>query len=503
MLRKVGQALDSRWLPWVLSSICLLAYGGLLSLDWRYGTLRAAQTPYTVAWYLLAFIAYLGLLLCNERQPLSRRWLWGGAILFRVILLFTTPTLSDDVYRYIWDGHVANAGVSPYFQAIDAPELDYLDVPQRALANNAWMASPYLPAAQAIFFGITAVFPLDPFYMQAAMIIFDLGTAWILAKLLALAALPARRLTIYLWNPLVIGEVAHGAHIDVWMMLLTVAAIYLALPRVTKNNRQPGSVFQQQGASGRLRWIFSPLLLALGTLTKLLPALLLPVFFWLWSWPQRILYALLVLILLLPFGLHAGWGLTGALDGRGVFGAIRIYASQWQFNGGLVYWLEVWLRGLGAAEPLTIAKGIAAFLLLMLLTAVWVMARSRKQPRSILRLMSLPLIAYLLLTPTFHPWYLLPLLVFVPFLTPTVKESNWIWLAAAPWIYLSGALIFSYLAYLDPRYFRELAWVRLLEWLPVLLLLFSAAGAYLLHRYRKETDEGRRGSHVDSDEQLV
>ena len=193
MIKKFLTSIRKQWPLLLFSGISLLAYTGLASLDWRYGTLRAEYTPQSIAWYGLAFIAYLGLLIWVEKRGIAMRWMWGGATLFRLIFLFTTPTLSDDVYRYLWDGYVANEGVSPYAHAIDSPELDYLDIPQRAQANNAWMASPYLPAAQAVFMGLTAVFPLHPFYMQAAMVVFELAGAWILARLLLLAVLPARR----------------------------------------------------------------------------------------------------------------------------------------------------------------------------------------------------------------------------------------------------------------------------------------------------------------------
>ena len=84
----------------------------------------------------------------------------GLAVLFRVTLLFTTPpTLSTDVYRYIWDGRMTNAGVNPYAHTVDSPLLDPFDSPQRALVNHRWMASPYLPAAQAFF---AAVYRLAP-----------------------------------------------------------------------------------------------------------------------------------------------------------------------------------------------------------------------------------------------------------------------------------------------------------------------------------------------------
>lgn len=447
----------------VLTAISLIAYLGLVRLDWLHGTLRDRYTPQTLGWYLLAFAAFVGVLIWAERHPVSMKWVWGGAIVFRVLLLLTTPTLSDDVYRYLWDGYVANNGVSPYAHAIDSAELDYLDHPIRAQANNTWMASPYLPAAQPIFATLTFLFPLKPLFLQIAMIGFDLLSGVLIALLLTMALLPARRLLIYLWNPLVIVEVAHGAHIDAWMVFLTLLAVWL-----TFRSDMPDAK--------RLRWakVGAPFVLALATLTKVLPILTIPVLFWRWSWRQWLIYGAAVITLLLPSGVRAGWGLRGDLDGTGVFGTLRIYSSQWKFNSGVFYWMAQFLHKQGVAESLLVSKLIVAGLLAAVLLAVWVVARTRREIRPNLRLLSIPFMAYILLTPTVHPWYMLVVIAFVPFLAPAEDEKRWLWLFVLPWLYLSGALVFSYLTYLNPQQFGELEWVRQLEWLPVCALLVAA-----------------------------
>ncbi len=452
-----------RWGILATSAVCLAAYSGLLGLHLRHGTLRAQVTPQTIGWYLLAFAGYIGAIIWVEKRPVSMRWIWAAAILFRLLLLFTTPTLSDDVYRYLWDGHIANQGVSPYAHTINAPELDDLAIPIRAQANNPEMASPYLPAAQWIFAGLGALFPPLPAILQASMAIFDLLSGWLIARLLALAALPARRAILYLWNPLVIVETAHGAHIDAWMVFLSLAAVWLAV-------RNKG---KEAGARSGWAELLSPLSLALATLTKIVPVLLLPVLGRMWSWRQRLVYAGLAIGLLLPAAGKAGWGLAGPLNGTGVFGAVRIYADRWNFNSGLFAWIETWLTGLGLGEAGTWAKWLSLAALSGICLAVWLLARPQQQVSRTLRLAAIPLMGYLLLTPTVHPWYALFLLGFLPFLPPGHDDPRRYWLAAIPWLYLSGALVFSYLTYIDPLSFHELPWVPRLEWLPVLVLLLA------------------------------
>lgn len=459
---------SKQWGLIISAAISLGSYLGMVTLHIRQGTLRDWHTAHTLGWYALAFAGYLAALVWVEKKQSARLALiWGAAIGFRVLLLFTTPTLSDDVYRYMWDGYVATNGVNPYAFPINAPELDYLDTPQRALANNQQMASPYPPAAQLLFATLMALFPKSPLVFQIAMTIFDLLAALLIAKLLALTKQPAYRILIYLWNPLVVVETAHGAHLDALMVCLSMLALWL-----TFSPKQ-----------SRTRFWPAPAALALATLTKILPLFLLAVLFWRWTWRQLILYGLIIIALMLPFGLTAGWGLTGPLDGTGLFGAVRIYADQWNFNSGLFHWLENdWLPALGIVDPLNTAKRIVGLMMLATLLVVWLAARRQHTTLAALRLASVPYMAYMVLTTTVHPWYMLILLALVPFLAPQPGEPRWRWLVVAPWLYLSATLALSYITYLNPLDFREFEWIRQTEWWPALALALIGLGWYGLRR---------------------
>jgi hypothetical protein len=161
--------------------------------------------------------------------------------------------------------------------------------------------------------------------------------------------------------------------------------------------------------------------------------------------------------------------LAGELDGRGLFGAMRIYARLWRFNAGLPHWS---LEAFGpAVTGALIGVALAAVLLV-----VWQRGRTADD-RALLRLAAAPLLATLLLSPTVHPWYALPLLAFVPFLPPGSGESRRRWWTAAPALWLSVTLPLSSLAYRDPAAFAEVEWVRWLTWLPALVLTVAAVAA--------------------------
>jgi hypothetical protein len=244
-------------------------------------------------------------------------------------------------------------------------------------------------------------------------------------------------------------------------------------------------------------------------LTKILPVLIVPVLIWRWRWGQRLLFVAATISLLIPSGLRAGWGLFGPLDGRGLFGALRIYSDSWNFNSGLFHWLEEFLTNAGLVEVDANfwTKRIVGLLMVGVLTAVFLAARRYRErnlpevwnlrevfdARGILRLSAVPFMTYTLLTTTVHPWYIHILLAFLPFLPGTFFNAEGAegqrgreflsWLVTSPWIYLSGALALSYLTYIDPLDYREFEWIRQTEWLPVLIMVGLTLIVWIIFRF--------------------
>ncbi|MGH1492910.1 MAG: hypothetical protein ACRBK7_26530 [Acidimicrobiales bacterium] len=455
-------------LPLALATaICLVAYGALVVADRSTGTLRGATTPTTLGFIGLAFVGYLAAARQAERSPtIPWQLLWLAPIVFRLLLLATEPTLSDDVYRYLWDGHVLSNGVNPFSHAISSSELDGLAIPIRELANNPDLSSPYLPTLQLLFAALSVIAPSNPLVMQVAMVGFDIAAALVIRKLLIAADLPPNRVLLYLWNPLVIVESAHGAHFDSLLTFLLLAAILSAV-RPARN-------------------ITSPLALGLATLTRPIPGLLAPVLWWNWNWVQRATFFLTLVVLLVPFGFGvSGWGLFGERTGAGVFGSARVYSAEFRFNAVVAQWLE------GLTQSVGVYSAISSGLVVVTLFAVWFVARptggvnkasgvdaddkpAPAEVRRIIRLATVPLAAYLVLTPVFHPWYLVSIIAVGLFLAPTPQEGRSRWLLVAPIAYLSATAPLSYLTYRDPNAFRELDWVRRVEWYPALTLAVIA-----------------------------
>lgn len=415
--------------------------------------------------FMVAFVLYLlaAIFLYNRNLFQTKSLLFmifALANLQRAPLWRGEPTLSNDVWRYLWDGRLMTSGVNPYAEPVNSAALDRYDSPTRARVDHDWMASPYPPAAQLVFAGTYGLSPENPTGMQIAFTAFDLATGIVLISFLRSLKIPSGRLVLYLWNPLIIVEFAHGAHVDSLMTFLVVLALYLFY-----TGRYTGSAIS----------------LALATLTKFIPLLLVPAFIHRWGWRRSLLYLAVLGMGMLPF-LSAGLGLAGELDGRGIFGAIRIYNSFWKTNDGLFYWLARALEPL-SQEPVRLAR--VTSLIIMGLAGLWVFYASRREkseadPVHTLHWSAFLAGVYVLFSAVVFPWYLTLLLAFLPLIRTQKRGSAILFLAG--WIYFSGAVTLSYLTYLDPGSPMELEWVRYVEYLPLWIMLTGAI--YLLRRER-------------------
>lgn len=453
----------------VLLGLGMLLCFGLLSRLEHF----TREAPLFLRYFLVAFTLYLiaSFLLWNVDFSEYKGLIiaaFAAAILVRVPFWLTQPSLSSDVWRYLWDGRLVSQGANPYSERVDALSVgDGVEV-LRSRIQHQWMASPYPPAAQAAFGILYKLFPMSATAMQVTFSIIDLASGFLLIRLLHRLRIPSGRALLYLWSPLIVIEFAHSAHIDSLMTLLVLIAIHCSL-----SHRQN----------------LSAAILGLATVTKYIPALFLPVFIRRWGWRRLWVYFGVVLIGYLPF-LNAGLGVEPGNRGTGIFGALWIYIRQWNTNSGLYFWSVNILNNFGLGEPELIGKAITTFALVMI--GVWQLVRSgnrhsRDHGETIEGIIIL-LGAYILLSAAVFPWYLSLMVALVAALR--VDESIPWRLVLIAWIYFSGAVNLSYLFYIDPGNPAEIEWVRWVEYLPLLLLL-SAAFILNLHLSRISADHGR------------
>ena len=148
------------------------------------------------------------------------------AAVFRLGIVFAPPYLSDDIYRYVWDGRVQAAGINPYRHVPSTPELAHLRDAQiyPKINRREYAHTIYPPLAESIFL-VTTRISESVVWMKLTMLGFELLGLWAMVQLLTSYGLAQQRLLIYAWHPLVVWELAGSGHVDA----IAIAFIALAL----------------------------------------------------------------------------------------------------------------------------------------------------------------------------------------------------------------------------------------------------------------------------------
>jgi hypothetical protein len=280
------------------ASLVVLIAGALALLDWQpVGLADDARLTAFVASLCLSGALWLLAVAIVRRGGLPPRTIWlilGVAVAMRLLTLTAPPILSSDIYRYVWDGRVQLAGIDPYRYVPAADQLAFLrDEAVYPHINRAEYAhTVYPPAAQAIF-ALAAVVTPGVFGMKATIAAFDALTLVTLIPLLRIARRDPAELLIYAWLPLPVWEFAGNAHIDG----AAAALLALALLLVVRGQR-----------------VWTGIVLAMATLTKFLPAVVLPAFWRPRDWRLLAAFVATLVVLYLPY-CSTGWRLLGFLPG--------------------------------------------------------------------------------------------------------------------------------------------------------------------------------------------
>jgi len=205
--------------------LSLVPYGAAVAVNDLRNHIVGFEIAFFAAFglYLLAVLVVLGS--DSSSSPRALMLIVGFAILFRAMLVTTTPSLTDDMYRYVWDGRMQALGLNPYAYAPDAPELhDLRDETIWPFINRKSAVTVYPAGAQFSFATLWRVVGANVHGFQAAMATGDVLAGVLLMELLRRLGQPAQRALIYLWSPLAVFETAHAAHVDGLVLPLLVAA---------------------------------------------------------------------------------------------------------------------------------------------------------------------------------------------------------------------------------------------------------------------------------------
>jgi len=177
---------------------------------------KVADIPTLYKFWVTAGVMGAGFVLSWRLQAISDIWFWGVAITTRLLLLPMEP--SDDVWRYLWEGHIQTLGFSPYHFAPNAPELEPYRTVWWSQINHADVSAIYPPMTQLGFWMLAAIAP-NLYLFKIAFVLPDLLTCGLLSRRFGTV-----RSTLYAWNPMIIYSFAGGAHYDSWFILPLVVA---------------------------------------------------------------------------------------------------------------------------------------------------------------------------------------------------------------------------------------------------------------------------------------
>jgi len=312
--------LPLRW-PLPAALACAAALEGLF-LYLRHLDDLKMHVVETITAGLAAGVLYLLALYFLERAGPRRALLWfvlAAAFLFRLTLLPLEPSLSDDLYRYRWDGIIQQIGWNPYAVAPEDRRLAGLRDSYWPHVSNQEMPNIYPPVTELVLRGTAAV--------SRNLLAFKAPFLLAEALLIGLLAFWVRRtgrndfsLAIYAWNPLVVVEVAASGHNDPLAMLLSVAALLLIIER---------------------RAVLSTLALAAAVLAKFFPILLAPLWLRRTGWP-RSRRAWAGLALACAMAAASWWPYRAAWPG--VLDLFQPYRRHWVNNASL-YSILGWFSG--------------------------------------------------------------------------------------------------------------------------------------------------------------
>ncbi|MEQ8472652.1 MAG: glycosyltransferase 87 family protein [Marinoscillum sp.] len=347
----------------------------------RYDTL-----PLGIA-YFTAFTGYFWV--C--KFPPSFKSILAIGVLVRVLLFVGLPALSDDFYRFLWDGNLLDSGVSPFAQLPSeiAKSGDYPAGTSSALfdqLNSKDYFTIYPPINQFVFWlsvTLTDSWLTSANIIRSFLLIADIGAFVLLRKIFINSGKNTQLSNWYFLNPLVILEGVGNLHFEVLVIFFLLGGIYF---------------FQQS------KTFKSGISLGLAIGTKLLPLIFLPAFLFSTSikkgfWVCLIAFVLAIISFIPMIDESLVNGMTSSLG---------LYFQKFEFNGSIYFLIrEVGFIAKGYNIIGTLGPALSIITLVGVL-AIAILGKIKQWPVYEVMLWSLTI--YLFLATTVHPWYILPLI---------------------------------------------------------------------------------------------
>ena len=343
-------------------------------------------------------------------------WIWAViGITARVLFLPSIPNLSQDFYRFIWDGRLLVLGINPYIFTpeqlanglLKATELTSLEAISNAKvliqgmgSLNASHYSNYPPINQ-LCFALAALFAKTSILgsvvvLRIIIIGADLGILYFGKKLLERLNLPAKNIFWYFLNPFIIIELTGNLHFEGVMLFFVIWSLYLL---------------------DKKRWVLAAILLGVSVSVKLLPLLFLPLFYKYLApeglfkkgfWKMKKFYWVTLATIVFTFAPFASKTFISNFSAT-----IGLWFQNFEFNASVYYiirWIGFQTVGWNIIATVGLILPMVVFICIVLLAVF----RKYNTTQKLITGMLLAVSIYFLLATTVHPWYIAtPLLLSV------------------------------------------------------------------------------------------
>ena len=422
-----------RWEGLVALLVSVICYGLT-----AYRFQRYESVPLSVCLIVL-FLVYAWILICGSLPDMNQ--VVAAAMVLRLVFLVSIPSLSDDVYRFLWDGWLWDHGYDPFLHTPRAYMGMGVGEPQLfALLGNqgSHTVYPLIPMGLSrLAVHLSDDLTIRIVILRVAHLSAEMGTLILMAGLFRRWRLPASSISAYAFNPLVILELTGNLHHEAFVVFFLMAAIRML---------------------DRSRDVAAGVLFAGAVASKLLPLIFLPGWLALLGRKRGLRFVAVVIAV-------AGMALSLQLSAgflKGMGSGLGLYFNRFEFNASLWYLIRetgTMLTGyniIRIAGPVMVLCGGVLILVIAFRNGIggtdreW---RSRLAGSSIISLT-----IYLVFATTVHPWYLAPL---VALAAPAGCFYPLAW---------SGLAMFTYLGY-QRTGFSENWWVVTTEYLVVFVLI--------------------------------
>ncbi len=407
----------------IFSFSCLLIWLGYFTPRQSFGQLISLYSALYVVYYFLLKI---------YKNPIEVIFL---GVFFRLLLLFAVPALSDDFYRFVWDGRLLANGINPYtiLPADFIKTVDFKNTVENNLIfgrlNSPNYYTVYPPLNQLIFATSATLSKGSLFGNVIALRIFILF-AEISLLFILMKNKYSDKFNFYSFNPLIIIELTGNLHFEGVVMCFLVLAFFV-------------------GVKERKSLVFSSFLFACAVCVKMLPLIFIPLIIKQLGWKKGIFYASMVgvftALFFLPF-------LDRMLIEK-LFSSVNLYFQKFEFNASIYYLVRAVGFKIFGYNIIGSAGKIMAFLTFS--GVVFISWKSKNLFVGALAILTL----YFAMATTVHPWYVTNLLV-IAILTRFRYPIIW-----------SYTIFLSYKTY-QTNLYQENLWLVTFEYLLVIGMMF-------------------------------